>query len=305
MTERVTNEMLTSSTLRDLGGTLSAMERSSEELSSGRSILQPSDDPYGASRAIALQSALDGLSSYAGSVRDATAWQETVSSSLSSIDEVVSRVRELTLEGANGVNDRPDREAIADEVEQLTEAIKQDANAQYAGQYVFSGTSTATAPYRAGANDDYEGGTGTVARAIGPGATVSISTDIASLLGNGQGAADGKLLDVLRTIAEDLRGGGEAEAQALGGADLQGLEANAATLTSLQADVGAGTDQLQMAASRIEGLQGTTTAALSGVQDANVVAVSTDYANQQAAYQAALKADADILQMPSLIEFLG
>ena len=51
--------------------------------------------------------------------------------------------------------------ASAAEVNQLIDAIKQEANASYNGQYIFSGTATSTAPYQSGANDAYAGDTGT------------------------------------------------------------------------------------------------------------------------------------------------
>ena len=40
---------------------------------------------------------------------------------------------------------------IADEIDQLIDSVKSAANAQYAGRYVFAGTSTLTPPYSLGA----------------------------------------------------------------------------------------------------------------------------------------------------------
>jgi flagellar hook-associated protein 3 FlgL len=116
-------------------------------------------------------------------------------------------VRELVLQGASGINNPTDLENIATEVEQLTEGIKQAADTQYAGQYVFAGTLTNTAPYQQGAADAYQGNAGAVSRALGPGSAVNVAVHLASVLGSGQGAADGKLLDTLRTIARHLREG--------------------------------------------------------------------------------------------------
>ena len=36
---------------------------------------------------------------------------------------------------------------------------------------------------------------------------MTITTNISTLLGNGEASGDGKLLDTLRTIAKDMRGG--------------------------------------------------------------------------------------------------
>jgi flagellar hook-associated protein 3 FlgL len=127
---RITGAMLTGSTLNDINSALSAMQRSSSELSSGKSILQPSDNPYGASRAIDLQSQLDGLSSYSSGINDGIAWTQTASGAMANVSAIAERVRELVLESANGTNNQSDLNNIATEVNQLTESIKQDANTQ-------------------------------------------------------------------------------------------------------------------------------------------------------------------------------
>ncbi len=302
-TERITPAMVSAGTLNDLNSSLAALERSGEELSSGKTILEPSDNPYGASRVIDLQSQLDGLSAYEANTQDGMAWENTASGAMSSMSTVTERVRELLVQAANGTNNQSDRNSIALEVEQLTESVKQDANTQYGGQYVFSGTLTTTAPYKQGEDDEYQGNAETISRAVGPGASVTISTDISTLLGSGEASGDGKLLDTLRTIAKNLRGGTAEDVAALGTSDLTKLDANIETLTQLQATAGSATDQLRTALSRNEGLQSSITESLSDTEDTNVAATSIAYSNEQAAYSAALRAAATIVQ-ESLLNFL-
>lgn len=295
--------MVRTTTLNDLNSSLEALERTSNELSSGKKIMAPVDDPYGASRVIDLQSQLDGLSSYATNVQEGIAWENTASGAMANMSNVLQSVRQLLVQASSGTYNQGDRENIATEVAQLIEAVKQDADTQYAGQYVFAGTKATTAPYVNGAEDAYQGDHGTITRAVGPGVTVNVSTDISSLLGSGQGAADGKLLDTLRTITEHLRGGSAEDVSALGSSDLQALDANIGTLSQLQATAGSVTDQLQTASSRIESLQGSITAALSSTEDANIPETAMAYSSEQAAYQAALRAGASIVQ-ESLLQFL-
>ncbi|HTA13503.1 MAG TPA: flagellar hook-associated protein FlgL [Solirubrobacteraceae bacterium] len=303
MSERITPAMVTGSTLNDINSALGSLERSSNELSSGRSILEPSDNPYGASRAIDLQSQLDGLTSYTNSAQDGISWESTATGAMSNMSNLAERARELLVQSSNGVYNQGDRNNIAAEIEQLAQTIKQDANTQYAGQYVFSGTATDTAPYLQGENDAYQGNAEAVTRVIGPNASVTVNTNISSLLGNGMASGDGKLLDVLGTIAQHLRGGTTEDLQALSSTDLKNLDGNIETLTQLQANAGSATDQLQMAVSRIEGLQVTITQTLSNTEDVDFAKASIDYSNEQAAYDAALRAGANIVQ-ESLLNFL-
>jgi len=295
--------MVTSTTLTDLSGSLSALERTTDELSSGRTILEPSDNPYGASRVIDLQSELEGLSSYESDAQDGISWENTATSAMSNINSIVQRVRELLVQAANGTNNQSDLNTIGLEVEQLTESVKQDADTQYAGEYLFAGTATTTAPYEQGPNDEYQVNAETISRAVGPSATVVVSTNISTLLGNGAGAKDGKLLDTLRTIAEHLRGGTTEDREAIGTTDLTALDGNLETLSELQAVAGSATDQLQAALTRNEDLQTSITESLSNTDATNVAATSIQYANEQAAYEAALRAAATIVQ-ESLLNFL-
>jgi flagellar hook-associated protein 3 FlgL len=301
MSNRITNAMVTGSTLNDINSALGSLERSSEELSSGRTILKPSDNPYGASHAIDLQSQLDGLTSYATAAQDGISWENAAGGAMSNMSSVVQRVRELLIQASNGTYNQGDLNSVATEVGQLTETIKQDANTQYAGQYVFSGTLTTTAPYKQGAEDEYLGNSGTVARSIGAGTSVAINTDISSLLGSGSG--DGKLLATLRTISEHLVGGTSEDREALNSTDLKAIDASMETLTQLQATAGSVTNQLQVATVRIEDLQDSVTKTLSNTEDADVAKTTIAYSNQQAAYEAALRAGANIVQ-ESLLNFL-
>jgi flagellar hook-associated protein 3 FlgL len=272
-------------------------------MSSGLAISQPSDNPYGASQVVSLNADLSELSSYTTSINDGTAWLNTQSGALSDIDNSVQSVRELVVESANGTMTQSDLANAAAEVNQLIGSIKSSANATYDGSYVFSGSATQTAPYQPGSNDTYQGNSGAESRQIGPGTSVPVSSDISQLMGNGQSAGDGGLLDTLRTIATDLSGGAGANPGNLGTTDLQNLDANLATLGTMEANVGSLTDRLTLASNRIQATQQTDSTQLSNIQDADVAQTAIEYTNAQSAYTAALKAGATIVQS-SLVNFL-
>jgi flagellar hook-associated protein 3 FlgL len=300
---RITDQMVRDATLSGINSSLQSLTRSSEELSSGRKILEPSDNPYGASRVINLDDQLEGLGAYASNVQDGVAWTQAAGSAMANVGDVLQRVREMLVQASNGTLNEGDMHNIGGEVEQLIQAVKQAANTQYAGQYVFAGTATTTAPYKQGEEDTFQANTEPVNRAIGPGSTLNVSMNLSAVLGNGAGSGDGKVLEVLRTIASDLAEATPESRSKLGTSDLKNLDAGMESLTQLEAVTGATTDQLDTAASRIEGLQDALTKALSATQDANVAEVSIAYSSEQAAYSAALRAGANIVQ-ESLLNFL-
>ena len=78
-----------------------------------------------------------------------------------------------------GSQSTQDLEADGTDLQGLIDGIKDDANTQYNGQYVFSGTQTATQPYST-ADNSFHGGTDSVSRTVSQGASVAVSTRIPS-----------------------------------------------------------------------------------------------------------------------------
>ena len=299
MIGRITQQMIAQRTLADLQQSQDRLDTTQQQLSSGKRINQPSDDPYGTSMSLQLTGQLSDLSAYSGNVTDGTSWTQATLGSLSNITNMLQRVNELVTQAGNGTLSQSDLASTAAEVNQLIDAIKQEANTQYNGQYLFSGTATSTAPYQTGSSDTYGGNNSAVNRLIGPGTTIQVNADISQLLGNGQAAGDGKVLNTLRNIASDITAGNRSALQA----DSQALSSNLGSAAQLQASVGAVANRLGLAASRIQDTQTNTTAALSKVQDADMAATITNFSTEQAAYTAALRASASIVQT-SLLDFL-
>ena len=304
MIGRIPPLMTTAQVLSNITNVEDQLSTTSEEMSTGKSINQPSDNPYGASLAVSLNTDLSGLSDYSNNVTDGTAWTSAATSALDNVQSMVQRVQELVVGASNGSESASDLQATQDEVNQLKDAIKQEANTQYNGQYVFSGTATGTEPYSSSTGDVFQGNTSSVTREVGPNSSVPVNADISSLLGSGSSAADGKLLDTLTQISNDLGGGTSADVADLSTNQLSNLQTSLNSLEGLQANVGSAQNRLTLASTRITGLQTSDTAALSNDQDANIAQTYTTYSNEQAALTAALRAGANIVQS-SLMDFLS
>jgi flagellar hook-associated protein 3 FlgL len=311
MIGRVTEQMTAQNLLANINQALDRIDTTQQQLSTGKRINQPSDDPYGTSLALQLNNQLANLTSYSNTVTDATGWTQASNAALTNITNAVQRIRELTVGAANGTHTQADMQASASEVNQLIEEIKQEANSQYNGQYIFAGDTTGTQPYPppslpTDSSDSARAGSGDVTRVIGPNTSLTIDAKLSSVLGSGQttagsSAGDGLLLNTLRNIATDMQSG---NSSALSTTDLGQLDTNFNSLTGLTAGVGATTERLNMAASRIQSLQLGDTQALSNTQDADMAQTEINYSTQQAALTAALQAGAHIVQQ-SLMDFLS
>jgi flagellar hook-associated protein 3 FlgL len=303
MSMRVTTMMSSRAVVRDLNDGLGRLSRLQQQLSSGKQITRPSDDPYGTTRALALRGELAGLEQHQRNVGDGTGWLNTCDTALAQISDSLQRVRELLVQAGNDAAGPQARAAIADEIDQLIDGVKQEANVQYGGRYVFAGTATDTAPWPLGGPDAYAGDRGTITREIGPQVELAVNVDLQALLGDGQAARDDALLHVLRDVADHLRGGTAADADALRTIDLQRLETNLDVLNGIRADVGARTNRLAAADSRLGALEVNASQLLSQTEDADMARAITDYTTQQSAYTAALRAGSNIVQS-SLLDFL-
>jgi flagellar hook-associated protein 3 FlgL len=308
MATRITTSMVQRNVLADLNSISARLTRTQMKAASNKEISRPSDDPFNTSRAMALRQSLEGTRQHQGNVEDAMGWMDAAEQAFSSITDAVRAARDLLVQGGTASSDQTSRDSMAAELEQLIEGIKQDANANYRGSYLFAGAMVSQAPYAAGAADDtYHGDGGGVdagvpgiVREIGPGVTMTINVLGRDVLGNGQGAADDKLLHVLRDAVDHLRAGDGASVR---GTDLTRLDANVDSLLGVRAANGARTNRLEAALSRLQQVEESTLGQLSQTEDADIAKTLIDLNSQTAAYQAALRAGASIVQS-SLMDFL-
>jgi flagellar hook-associated protein 3 FlgL len=307
VSNRITTSMVQRNVLADLNSVSAKLTRSQLKASSGKEISRPSDDPFHATQAMALRQGLAGNRQYQRNVQDGQGWTAETESALDDINANIRRARDLFVQGGNDATDQTSRNAIATELNQIIDAIKQAAGKSYRGSYVFSGTETSVRPYEQGADDSYHGDDAGldptlpgIVREIGPGITISLNSVGKDILGEGQSAADDKLLDVLRDAVDHLNAG---DGASLRGTDLTRLDANVDHVLEVRAANGAKSSRLEAAYARLQESEESTVSQLSTVEDADIAKTLIDLNSQTAAYQAALRAGANLVQS-SLMDFL-
>jgi flagellar hook-associated protein 3 FlgL len=118
-----------------------------EEISSGQSINQPSDDPAGAAALVQNADQTAAADQYERSISSVTGELQNADSTLSSVVTALQRAITLGVEGANGTVSTADQQAIATEVQGIQSELVSLANLSYQGSFVFAGSATQTAPY--------------------------------------------------------------------------------------------------------------------------------------------------------------
>ena len=148
------------------------------------------------------------MQGYTSNVNDGLAWTNTATRGAAEHRAETQSARTMLVEGGNGTLNQTDLSSIADQLNDIVASIKQTANTQYDGMYIFAGNDTQTQPYSTTVGQDtYAGNAGTVLRSIGPATTVQVNANLSSVLGNGQASGDGGLLDTLETASQDLQNG--------------------------------------------------------------------------------------------------
>jgi flagellar hook-associated protein 3 FlgL len=296
---RITSSMVSRGVLADLNNVATRISDTQRKMATGKELTRPSDDPFAVGQALGLRTELAGLDQYRSNTAEAQAWTGASDTALGLLTDLAHRGRELLLRGGTGTASANERKIVADEIDQLINAAKEDANASQAGRSLFAGTATNVKPYDT-ASDAYHGDSGDIVRQIGPGVAVAVNVRASDVLGDG---TDGKMINTLRDIAVHLRGGTAADQAALAGSDLVAMDRSLDSLLSARAQIGAVANRLSAADDRLAELQENTRGLLSKTEDADMAATLIDYSTQQSVYQSALRAGAGIVQA-SLLDFL-
>jgi len=152
-----------------------ALDQTQRQISTGRRILTPADDPLASARAVDLRESIGRLDQFD---RNATIAQNRLAqeeSALGSVNNVLQRVRELTLQGNNATQSNESRRLIAVEMRQALDQLVQLANQKDgSGNFMFSGNLEAATPVtQAGGAFTYNGDQGQRFIQIGEGRQVA------------------------------------------------------------------------------------------------------------------------------------
>lgn len=288
--------MMIDGVLADLRNAWSRLSRYERELSAGKRLLRPSDDPVGVVRALTLRSELNRVNRYLANADDASNWLEMTDTALGQAGDIIQRVRELAV-STLGTVPRSTLEAARAEVSRLLEQLVAIGNTQYADRHIFAGQKTLTAPFSLAGSPpvvSYGGDGGAIWREVASGITIQINRPGSGALKQAMDAT-ALFLDQLDTA---INAGGAVPTDVLSGLDgaLDGILQD-------RAQVGADTQRVESTRSRLQDSVYGVTSLLSETEDADMAEVIVRLTSTEAAYRAALEAGARIIQ-PSLLDFL-
>ena len=175
--QRVSNPMIQNLMLSDMHNNLSRLLEYQHQLATGKKHSRPSDNPIDVVRELSLHTALTENKQYIRNQDDAMTWLSNTDTALNQMMDIAHRIRELTIYAGNGALGPGEVDAIAAEIKELQEELRNTANYSVEGRYLLSGLSTGVRPFERGASGDvvYMGSTGKVAYELEKGVTGDVS----------------------------------------------------------------------------------------------------------------------------------
>lgn len=131
-----------------MGSQQSNLLRVQQQLGAGTKILAPSDDPLGATRALAVSQSIALNSQYSASRGQAIQTLTLEENSLQSVTTVLQNIKGLLIEAGNGTMTDADRATIAATLQSSFDQLQGLANSDDGnGQFLFAGFKSGTAPF--------------------------------------------------------------------------------------------------------------------------------------------------------------
>ena len=146
---KVSTSLFFDRSVNQMVGGQSQLAKTQTRLSSGKEVVNPSDAPDKATAIQRLKSVLKKQDSFASNIEGAKNRLIAEETALKGVNDVLTRIKELSIQAANGTLGPRDKELVAIEVEGLTQDLLSLANTQDVNDnYVFSGSRVQVQPFQ-------------------------------------------------------------------------------------------------------------------------------------------------------------
>jgi flagellar hook-associated protein 3 FlgL len=305
---RITTKLLNDNVINNLFTNRSKLNDLNEQLSTGKRISKPSDDPNAAINILSAKTSLEQIERYSTNIDNAQSELDITDESILSAVDVVQRAKTLATEAANATNGSTELDAINSEIKQLIQQIKDIANTKFGSKYIFGGLVTEEPPYTEAANGDivYNGtsSTSNYQRKAEISENITIDTNIAgdSIFGQyvaGDSTRQTGLLNTLVNLSTSLENADFDNIRA----SLDEFDDDLDTLLNTQATIGGTLSRLEMTKSKLEDDNVTFTKFRSNSEDIDMAKVISDIQYQETALEASLQVGANAVQS-SLLDYM-
>jgi flagellar hook-associated protein 3 FlgL len=190
--------------LADIQSSQSALNTALQEVSTGKSVNEPSDNPTASAEMVQNGIETADVDQYTQNVSSLLTAAQSASSALSSVASSLTQAVSLGTEGANGTNSSADLQSLASQVQSILSDVVSDANTSVNGTYLFSGTASGTAPYTADSSSStgytYNGTNDANSVAIGDNLSVQVSLPGSQIFSDSSNSVLGALSSLVSAL---------------------------------------------------------------------------------------------------------
>lgn len=142
---RMTNKIMHNNSLYNINNNKVLQDKLSTQMSTGKKLTRPSDDPVVAIRALRLRSDVSQITQfYEKNAPDADSWLKVTADALNTTTEVINSLTEQANKGSNKDLGYSDLDVILTQIKALKDEFYATGNVDSAGRYVFTGFRTDT-----------------------------------------------------------------------------------------------------------------------------------------------------------------
>ncbi len=180
---RVTQNMLNNTVMSNLNRNADALLKLQSQLSSGKRLNSPSDDPVGAANAIRLRARLSETEQLMRNIDQGETQLTQSDAVFGDMTSILTRAQDLAISQANTTADANTREAVAQEIGALIDQFVDMLNTKVGNRYIFAGYQTLSEPFHQSESGiSYSGDSGDFRIEIESGTTTSANTTGSLLL---------------------------------------------------------------------------------------------------------------------------
>jgi flagellar hook-associated protein 3 FlgL len=299
---RVTQGMLAENMLRNLSASYAKLGKYQDQLSTGKKINRPSDDPVVAMKGIAYRTNLTEVEQFKRNFSEAHNWIENSDAALDEATQVLQRIRELVVQASNDTYEASQRAAISEEIKQLTEHLASIANTKVGDKYIFNGTDTLKQPVDLSQTPPVVSkNTDEIKIELSEGIYIPVNVNPTKIFNYDNTAKGNGLFSDLEFLNNDLNDATKS------GKDisqyLSYIDQHINNLLSARAELGARMNRIELMEERVDQQEVIANRMLSDNEDADIERVITDLKTQESVHRASLGVGARIIQ-PTLLDFL-
>jgi len=206
---RISTAMQFSNGTRNLLSQQYELQRTQDQLSSGRRMLSPSDDPIAALNALEVQQAKGVNEQYLTNQSTSLSALIALESTLGSLGDQLINIRVSATEAQNGAPGSQQLGIVAEDIRQRLNSLVDLGNTRDAqGNYVFSGFQAGVKPFELNTGSgqyEYRGDQGQVSIQVASSISMVVAQngdDLFMRVGNGQGQPLGK--SVFQTVQDTI-----------------------------------------------------------------------------------------------------